>query len=79
MFFNYAVSSSGSRAGAYTIDASADIDANGTDQIWGYVHPAQNGSTTVGTLGCSGVWDGSSPDAILTVGPCAARYGKGEF
>jgi hypothetical protein len=73
------VTSSSGGAGAYTIDASADIDANGTNQIWGYVHPDQNGTKITGALGCTGTWDGSSPNGTLTVGPCAPAYGNGEF
>ena len=79
VFFNYAVNSSAGGAGAYTIDASADLDANGTNQVWGYVHPARNGAIIPGLLGCTGTWDGASESATMVVGPCAREYGNSEF
>ena len=79
VFFNYAVVTSGGGSGAYTIDASADIDGNGIDQVWGYVHPAQNGATLTGNFGCVGIFDGASSTATSTVGACSSTYGRIEF
>jgi type IV pilus assembly protein PilA len=84
VFFNYEVviSTSGT---AYVASAGADIDGNGTDQAWGYVHPAPGG-TTVGVDGTLG--DTVCPGAGVTVGantvfnqvlPCDSSYGQSEF
>jgi len=76
VFFNYAVTSAG---GAYTADASADLDDDGTPQVWGFVHPDLLGATIVGALSCAGVWDAasSSPAILDVVGPCGANHGRG--
>ncbi len=77
VFFNYAVAISGLQ---YTADASADIDANGTDQIWGYAHEDPAGNTlAAGSLTCVAVWDGLAATITNTVGPCGAGYGQSEF
>jgi prepilin-type N-terminal cleavage/methylation domain-containing protein len=78
VYFQYAVQVAGE---AYTIDAAADIDGNGTPQVWGYVSPDANGDTTVGLLGCAGTWDaqGMSATVVRSVGPCGASFGQSEF
>ena len=79
VFFNYAILASGGGGGPYTIDASADIDGNGTDQVWGYVHPSESGATVTGTLGCTGVFDGNVSNQTSTVGACSSSFGRLEF
>ena len=78
VFFNYSVNIAGL---AYTADATADIDSNGTNQIWGYVHPDPSAAVVVGTLLCAGVYDAVTMTAVLTnvVGPCGAVDGQSEF
>jgi prepilin-type N-terminal cleavage/methylation domain-containing protein len=78
VYFRYATAVSG---GAFTVDAQADIDANGTRQIWGYVQPGPEGATVAGAQGCAGVWDPSTSSANLrsTVGPCGSTFGQSEF
>ena len=78
VFFNYAVAVAGL---AYTADASADIDANMTNQIWGYVHEDPSAAVVVGTLTCAGAYDPvtAMADVTNTVGPCGANFGQSEF
>jgi type IV pilus assembly protein PilA len=77
VFFGYEVAASGS---AYTITASADIDGDGTDQVWGYVKPATG--TQVGVNPASyGVCDstGIAGGRLTTVGPCDTTHGQSVF
>ena len=78
VFFNYAVAVAGL---AYTADSSADIDANMTNQIWGYVHEDPNAAVVVGALTCAGAYDPvtAMADVVNTVGPCGANFGQSEF
>jgi type IV pilus assembly protein PilA len=90
VFFNYEVAINTTTPNAYIASAGADIDGNGTDQAWGYVHPAPGDDVATGvtapTLGTSPcaltglpplvVGD---PGRINTVGPCLAIYGQSEF
>ena len=79
VFFQYAVVSTSADGGAYTIDAAADLDGNGTPQVWGYVAPDRNGTPVAGTLGCTAVWNGASVTALNTVGACSSSFGSTEF
>lgn len=84
VFFNYevVVSTSGT---AYVADAGADIDGNGTDQAWGYVHPAPGGTTvgvdgTLGASPCPGAGiDVNGTSVFNQVLPCDPSYGQSEF
>jgi type IV pilus assembly protein PilA len=80
VFFQYAVDAtgSGSQKLNYTADAQADIDGNGTGQIWGYVKVAAGGVIT-GDNGCTGVVNGTDTAIVNTVGPCHSSYGQSEF
>ena len=84
VYFNYEVVVSTSNT-AYTANAGADIDGNGTDQAWGYIHPAPGGtsSNASGTLA-----GGACPSTGIVVGaasvfnqvlPCLPTYGQSEF
>ncbi len=89
VFFTYSVAVTPAFTG-FTADAVADIDANGTPQVWGYVanQPPVGGvpgPTIAGTQGCpaTGTWN-SDPanlgnNLLKTVGPCAANFGQSEF
>jgi type IV pilus assembly protein PilA len=84
VYFNYEVVTSTNRT-AYVASAGADIDGNGTDQAWGYVHPA-SGSTDVGVAGGLGDTVCASTGALTASGnvinqvlPCIAIYGQSEF
>jgi len=80
VYFNYAVAVAGN---AYTVDAGADIDADGTSQFWGYVHPDGTPATVAGALGClaTGVYDAAAgaATAMNQVGPCAVNFGQSIF
>ncbi|MCP5044891.1 MAG: prepilin-type N-terminal cleavage/methylation domain-containing protein [bacterium] len=84
VYFNYEVVISTS-ATAYVADAGADIDGNGTDQAWGYVHPAPGGTEVGedGTLGgtvCAGTGiPVGATDVFNQVLPCDSSYGQSEF
>jgi type IV pilus assembly protein PilA len=80
VFFAYETAVNNS---AYTITAGADIDGDGTPQVWGYVKPATG--TTAGVAPASlgaglcttaGVQGGSQ---LTTVGPCSATHGQSVF
>ncbi len=78
VYFNYSVSAVG---GAFTAEASADIDGNSVPQLWGYVFPDEAGVIAPPILGCSGVFDPTAGTSNLTsiVGPCAPGHGLTEF
>jgi type IV pilus assembly protein PilA len=79
IYFQYAVTVDG---GAFTAEAAADIDGNGTPQLWGYLMPDMSSQATVaGDLGCQGVWDPATSSASIAevVGPCGATDGQSEF
>lgn len=85
VYFNYEVVVSASNT-AYTADAGADIDGNGTEQAWGYVHPAPGGTSSNATATLAG---GACPatgivllngNAVFNqVLPCDPSYGQSEF
>jgi type IV pilus assembly protein PilA len=84
VFFNYAVTASGA---SYTIEAYGDLDGNGTNSDFGYVHPAPGATAglagTISTCVAAGVYDPDpavlAPGLLNTVGPCNAADGQSEF
>ena len=80
VYFQYGVSTS-TAANAFTIAAAADLDQNGTPQIWGYMMPDSGGTLAPEILGCTEVWNPSTQSMGLTagVGPCGSVYGHSEF
>lgn len=81
VYFTYAVSTN-AILNTYTVDAIADIDADASVQVWGYVHENATGATVNGFHGCSsaGVYDPAGSTGLLnTVGACAARFGQSVF
>jgi len=79
IFFQYSVTVSGT---AFTAEAAADIDGDGSAQLWGFLMPDMSAHTTiVGDMGCSGVWDPTTSSATLSqlVGPCGAFDGQSQF
>lgn len=84
VYFNYEVVIS-TNAAAYVASAGADIDGNGTDQAWGYVHPAPGGTEvgedgSLGDIVCvgTGIPIGGN-DVFNQVAPCDPSYGQSEF
>lgn len=78
VYFRYAIAVDGA---SFTADASADLDADGLAQVWGYAEPAPDGTITPGLLLCDGVWDAatSTPTLAKTVGPCGPAHGRSIF
>ena len=70
VYFNYGAAAG---TGGFTIDASADIDGNGTDQFWGYKKP-DGGTDVTAEVGCD-----ESYLSDETVGPCDSTFGQSEF
>ena len=80
VFFQYAVLVDAMNVLAYTTDALADIDGDGMNQVWGYVHADPSGNVVAtGTLGCASVQVGATPNVVNTVGPCGAQFGQSIF
>jgi type IV pilus assembly protein PilA len=76
VFFNYSVNID---TAGYTISAEADIDANTTEQYWGYKKPGVGGADVPALANAGG---GSCDPAMLTsqvVGPCDPSFGQSEF
>jgi type IV pilus assembly protein PilA len=79
VYFRYAVAAD-TASTDYTIDAEADIDADGTVQLWGYVRTLDPTSAGVaGVLGCVGAWDGAAATLTNQVGPCDGTSGQSVF
>ena len=80
VFFQYAVNYVSATPSMYTVTAAADIDGNGTNQVWGYVK-ASTDAVPVGLIGvhteCAAT--GIVGNQLSTVGPCAANFGQSEF
>jgi type IV pilus assembly protein PilA len=77
VFFNYAVAVDATASAGYTVGAEADIDANTTEQYWGYSKP-----DSMGAVAAPMNVNGACNQAFLTaqvVGPCAANFGQSEF
>jgi type IV pilus assembly protein PilA len=84
VFYNYGVDATGA---SYTISAWGDLDGNGTESDFGYVHPAPGATAGLpgqfGTCVGAGVYDPDpavlAPGLLNTVGPCDAPDGQSEF
>lgn len=79
VYFNYAVNAPTANPNGYTASAAADIDADGTQQLWGY-------KKLDGTDDVDGKSHGGTPATCNTtflktqvVGPCAANNGQSVF
>jgi type IV pilus assembly protein PilA len=80
VFFQYGVATNTATPLAYTADSQADIDGDGTAQVWGYRHADPSGTAiSDNQLGCTDVQVGSSSGVLNTVGPCGANYGQSVF
>jgi type IV pilus assembly protein PilA len=81
VFFSYGVNWVVGTPSAYTISATANIDADATNQSWGYVKPVT--ATIVGIVGldatCLATGVGSTQLELNTVGPCANGHGQSIF
>jgi type IV pilus assembly protein PilA len=85
VYFNYEVVLSSLNNKAYTADAGADIDGNGTKQAWGYIHPVPGEASSNATALIAG---GVCPKTGILVNgtkvfnqvlPCDPTFGQSEF
>ena len=80
VFFQYAVNYASATPGAYTISATADIDADTTLQAWGYVKPDGAGNALAGVhAACLATGTGAGQNQLSTVGPCVGTHGQSVF
>lgn len=86
VYFQYDVVGSKNGGAAYnvfTAHAVADLDGDGTNQEWGYVHPLPNGTSAMADGKCpaSGVFNPvtQANDLESTVGPCDSKSGQSVF
>lgn len=80
VFFQYEVAFESASPSAYTITAAADIDADGTNQVWGYVKPVTGTNAGVAPAShgiCTA--NGIAGNQLTTVGPCATTHGQSVF
>ena len=75
VYFNYGVAIP---ANGYTAAAGADIDADGTYQVWGYKKLNAGADVASKTLGAAGTCD-TTALATQVVGPCASNFGQSVF
>jgi type IV pilus assembly protein PilA len=84
VFFQYAVALSAAD-GRYSIGAVGDIDGNGMNQSWGYIHPVPGTATAdaspIGVCPNTGTYNPMTlmNDTFNQVGPCDAVSGNSEF
>ena len=79
VFFQYAVNAP-SGQNHYRISAAADIDADTTQQFWGYVKADGAGTSVAGVhTQCVLGGVGAGQNQQSTVGPCASTYGQSVF
>ncbi len=84
VYFNYMVGIDAGGVGtAFMASAEADIDANGTVQLWGYHRPAGATNAAPGTHSGGGSCTVAGLGVSNQVGPCdasgAAVFGQSEF
>ncbi len=80
VFFQYEVNYASATPSAYTITAAADIDGDGTNQVWGYVKPVTGTAAGIAPAShgiCTA--NGIANNQLTTVGPCAAAHGQSIF
>ena len=77
VYFSYQATTITTVQNGYNLGAVADIDGDSTDQVWGYIKPAPDGTTHAATA------NGCAPDGAglkdTTVGPCVTGSGASIF
>jgi type IV pilus assembly protein PilA len=76
VYFNYGTTTITTVENGYNIGAQADIDGDGTNQVWGYIKPNTAGTVAAVSNGCS---QGGGGLKDTTVGPCTAGSGASIF
>ena len=78
VYFSYAMASNATGTN-YTVDAIADIDNDGSDQLWGYMKPDTGGVIIDGKHGCVSANNAVPTLVATTVGPCSLGSGASVF
>ena len=78
VFFSYAMAANAAGTN-YTVDAVADIDGDGTVQLWGYLKPSPEDVYVDGAWGCTQANDAVPILVATTVGPCSEGSGAALF
>ncbi len=78
VLFQYEVSTEDN---AFSAAARGDLDGDSEPQIWGYVQPAENGSTADIPFDCEALQSSANPGQALTqsIAPCEASHGRTVF
>ena len=77
VYFSYQTTTVATVQNGYNVGAVADIDGDTTDQVWGYIKPAPDGTTHAATSNSCAPDGGGLKDT--TVGPCALGSGSSIF
>lgn len=78
VYFSYAMASNAEGTN-YTADAVADIDGDGTTQLWGYMKPSPSNVYADGPWGCKEANTAVPILVATTVGPCGLGSGASIF
>ena len=93
VYYNYSVvvspagcPAAGTPCTAYSVEGFSDIDSDGVQNAWGYIHAAPgaligNAPPAGGACAATGVYNGVTlgPDLLNTTGPCRAQDGQQFF
>jgi len=83
VYYQYQVSYASGTPTLYTVHGTSDIDGDGTNNEWGYVHTPPGGGPGIAVGACpgTGVYNGVSMtnDLLNTTGPCSAADGQSRF
>jgi type IV pilus assembly protein PilA len=83
VYYQYQVSYASATPTLYTVHGTSDIDGNGANNEWGYVHapPGVTVGIALGTCAATGVYNGVTmmQDLMNTTGPCTAADGQSLF
>ena len=79
VYFNYAVAAPTTQGNGYTASAAADIDADSTQQIWGYKKLHSSAAVTGKAHGGAPSTCAVANLATQVVGPCESNNGQSVF
>ena len=83
VYYQYQVAYAALTPTLYTVHGQSDIDGDGTNNEWGYVHapPGVAAGITVGDCVVGGIYNGVTQlqDLMNTTGPCTNLDGQGRF
>jgi type IV pilus assembly protein PilA len=83
VYYQYMVSYASATPTLYSVHGTSDIDGNGANNEWGYVHapPGVTSGIAIGTCAATGVYNGVTmvQDLMNTTGPCTGADGQSLF